>query len=209
MQKSNTHKATKCQPTLRDLLQLGADGWNAYRLQHPEFGADIVSDPDEEYEQWSKRMQNTIRIDFIEEDLSGFDFSRYNLGNASFAGADCQGVRFVDAALQGAFFHQSNLSGATFHRAKFDATGFFGCQMRGVRFIACSGAVVFGSVQQLDGMRIQESAIEFVGSSKQDQSRSAGTIPTVTIVYGIPQESAGRCDALKFRTRVTNTGERR
>ena len=186
MKKSTTNKNLKCQPTLRELLQLGADGWNSYRLQHPEFGANTLSDPDEEYEHWEECMQNTTRIDFIEANLSGFDFSRYNLTNATFAGADCRNARFEDAVLQCSFFHQSNLGGATFHRAQFDATGFFGCQMRGVQFIACSGVVVFCSVEQLDGIRIQESAIEFVGSSKQDQLRPAGAIPMVTIVYEIP-----------------------
>ena len=47
---------------IRELLSLGADRWNRYRAEHPEFGADDGSCADEAYEDWVERTKNVVPI---------------------------------------------------------------------------------------------------------------------------------------------------
>jgi uncharacterized protein YjbI with pentapeptide repeats len=168
------------------LLRLGAKRWNDYRGAHPEFGADDMSDCDEEFEHWKERTTGIVPIEFVDADLRSFDFSRFDLCRASFFDVDCSGARFEGIGLDGVHFQRVQLQGATFVSSSFNCTAFIRCNLDDARFVACEGLIAVGCPEQLDGIRIEGSMVQFfcIREFSLGEARSRAVVSALGLTKG-------------------------
>jgi hypothetical protein len=148
--------------SVQELLRLGATGWNAYRVQHPEFGADTGSFDGESEKQWRQRTKDLVEIDFVNVNMRGRDLSGYDLRRVTFLNSDCRGVRFENSDLSGSHFEGMLLQGSRFVRADLGTISFFDCDLDGVRIAGCRGLVIVDETQSFEKVVVLGSALEFI-----------------------------------------------
>jgi len=82
----------------------------------------------EKYLQWvnTPRMSkpNMVGADLTDEDLSGLDFSRFNLCCARFDGSNLDGASFRSSKLQRTSFTECNLNAVDFTKANLTSSNF-------------------------------------------------------------------------------------
>jgi uncharacterized protein YjbI with pentapeptide repeats len=161
---------------IQELLWLGATGWNAYRVQHPEFGADDGSYAKEPYEDWIERTKDLVAIDFVDVDMRGRDLSGYDLRRATFFNSDCRGARFENSNLSGSHFEGTLLQGSRFVRADFRTISFFKCDLDAVQIVGCSGVVIVDKTQSLKTVVVLGSTLEFIRIEAVPVSSAGSTL---------------------------------
>ena len=132
---------------LVELLQQGAERWNAWRAKKPEMIIDLSG------------------VGLRSLDLAGADLSGANLSGADLRGASLSGANLVDARLEGANLFKVMLDGADLNRANLSGAQFLHCGQIEVAHnwqsayrdeeLACGAAIPMISDNNTNGRRRQ------------------------------------------------------
>jgi len=113
-----------------ELLLGGVDGWNNWRMEHPEVKPDL-----REARLVNANLERAL-LDGV--DLSGADLSKAQLSHASLHGANLESATLILADLLGAVLNQANLSGASFFGAFLFGTRLKSANLTGANLLGAS-----------------------------------------------------------------------
>ena len=99
----------------------------------------ILKQGHEVWNDWRKSNNDFIpNLRFVE--LTGFDFTSYNLGNVDFSAADLSGCKFIDTSMWWTIFVNANLSNVIIESSnplRFNDP-FYGLNIRWSNFSHCN-----------------------------------------------------------------------
>lgn len=141
--------------TLTQWFLTDADTWNTFRSLHslPQASNDLPS---------VQIGDEAVVLVFEDTDLSGRDFTGYNLTGLTFMRCNLRNSLFHAGEFQRVYFEGCELTGSRFEDLTMSLTGLADCSLAETSFHRCTGAIMVFAPDALAKTTIADSSIEIV-----------------------------------------------